>query len=115
MGDPNEVPVFMFATTSRLASRGLGLCPPQDLADGAQSIAGIPTLWWFLDSVFLDPIYERLTTEIEITGCAGLVPIASVKGPQNELLLDRFQADALARQVYLESIDTSFFLSQELW
>jgi hypothetical protein len=97
MGDPNDVHFPYIRDNIRNLEHVAWPRPPQDPAEGAQSIARTPTVRWFLDSVFLDPVYECLATEIEITGCAGLVPIASVKGPQNELLLDRFQTDALGR------------------
>src|ERR1017187_9421912 len=71
-------------------------------------------VWWLLYSMFLNPIYECLAAEIEIAGCTRLVPITFVKGPQDELFLDRFQADALRREVYLECVDASSFLFQEL-
>ena len=52
---------------------------------GHASIAGARTVCWLLYPVFLNPIYERLATEIEIAGCTRLVPITFLKGPQDEL------------------------------
>ena len=69
----------------------------------------------FADSVFLDPINECLATDIEITGGVGLVPITLLQSLEDEFFFDCFQADALRKQVYLESIDAGFLLPQELW
>ena len=78
-----------------------------------RSVFGVLKVWWFLDSVFLDPVYKGLAADIEITGRVGLIPIALVKGLQEELFFDCFQTDALRRQLYLEGIDTGFLLPQE--
>lgn len=43
------------------------------------SMARLPTVWWFIDSVFIYSVYECLTTDIKITGRAGLVPITLVE------------------------------------
>jgi hypothetical protein len=100
MGDPNDAHFLIFATTSGLGRGGLAFRNPLP----ERSNRGRPINRWNPDGPVVSGfrisrscIYECLATEIEISGCAGLVPIASVKGPQNELLLDRFQTDALGR------------------
>jgi hypothetical protein len=49
-----------------------------------------PTVWGFPDAVALDPVYECLAADVEVTGRASLVPIAPIKSPQDELLFYRF-------------------------
>ena len=79
----------------------------------AVSLAASQTVWRLSYSMFLDSIDESFATHIEISSCACLVPIAFVKRLYNKLLLDRFQADALRRQVYFESVNARSFLCQE--
>ena len=78
-------------------------------------ITGILTVQWFPDSVFLDPIDECLAAYIEVTRRMGLIPIAPVQGPQDELFFNSVQTYALRWQVYLKRVDAGFLLPQELW
>lgn len=83
--------------TSNAGSSFTFATPLQRPAACAPSITGILTVWWFLDSVFLYPVYKGLAADVEVPGCASLVPITPTKSFQDELLLNRFQANALRR------------------
>src|ERR1039457_4555165 len=55
-----------------------------------------------LQSELLHSIDQCLAAEVQVLGCVGLVPVELLERPNDQFLLDRFQADAAGRKVKMK-------------